>query len=212
MTPLVFLHGFLGRPSDWDPVISYLPPCHSICMELPGHGDSPFVKTFHLHLPYQKFHLIGYSMGGRLALQYASQFPEKIASLIILSAHPGLQTLEEKEKKLEEDTKWAKKLLNLPIDEFLSQWYDQPLFQSYKPDFSMRRNHNPKALAAALLHYSLSKQTFYKPSHALYLVGEKDQKYRSLYPEATLIPGAGHAVHLENPKAVATVIQQRIFS
>jgi 2-succinyl-6-hydroxy-2,4-cyclohexadiene-1-carboxylate synthase len=212
LKPIVFLHGFLGQPSDWAPVISCLPPHLSIKIELPGHGTTAFTKNFTLNLSFPKFHLVGYSMGGRLALQYARKFPEKIASLTILSAHPGLHTCDEKKSRLEIDKKWATKLLKLPIDEFLAQWYDQPLFQSFKPDFSMRRNHNPKALAAALLHYSLGAQDFYQPKEALYLVGEKDEKYRSIYKSATIIPNAGHVVHLENPKAVAEVIEQRIFS
>lgn len=212
LTPIVFLHGFLGQPSDWEPVISYLPPHLSIPIELPGHGITPFTENFRLNLSFPKFHLVGYSMGGRLALQYARKFPEKIASLTILSAHPGLHTPQEKKIRLQEDAKWAEKLLRLPIDDFLSQWYDQPLFQSFKPDFSMRRNHNSKALAATLLHYSLGTQDFYQPKKALYLVGEKDEKYRSIYKRADLIPSSGHIVHLENPKAVAKAIEQRIFS
>ena len=209
--PIVFLHGFLGLPSDWEAVISYLPPCPTIKIQLPGHGQTPFTKTFSMDPPAEKFHLVGYSMGGRLALQYARQFPHHIASLILLSTHPGLQTFQEKKIRFQEDEKWAKKLFQFPIDEFLAQWYDQPIFQSFTPDFSMRREHHPKALAETLLHYSLGHQNFSQPKEALYLVGETDAKYRSIYPNATVIPNAGHVIHIENPKAVAKIIKQRIF-
>jgi len=211
LTPIVFLHGFLGRPSDWDPVISYLPPCPTIKIELPGHGQTPFTKNFTFASSPEKFHLVGYSMGGRLALQYARKFPDQIASLSILSAHPGLQTPIEKKLRLEQDAKWAAKLLDLPIDEFLTQWYDQILFKSFKPDFSMRREHDPKALAATMIEYSLGYQEFYQPKEALYLVGEKDEKYRAIYKFAQVIPNTGHVIHLENPKAVAEALKQRIF-
>jgi 2-succinyl-6-hydroxy-2,4-cyclohexadiene-1-carboxylate synthase len=207
--PLIFLHGFLGAPQDWEPVISHLPSCLCIALELPGHGASPFTSDF--AIPYEKFHLIGYSMGGRLAMQYARKFPRKIASLAIASAHPGLLKSCEKQARLEQDRRWAKKLLTLPIDQFLSQWYDQPIFHFFKPDFSMRRNHDPKQLAQTLLHYSLGRQSFYQPEGALYLVGEKDQKYRALYPKAVQIERAAHMVHLENPKRVAQAIQQKVF-
>src|SRR3990167_2420505 len=83
--PLVFLHGFLGSSRDWEPVCSYLPPCQCIGIDLPGHGDSPFVETFNFPIPTPQFHLIGYSMGGRLAMQYALRYPERIASLLIVS-------------------------------------------------------------------------------------------------------------------------------
>lgn len=212
MHPIIFLHGFLGKPSDWDPVISYLPPCSVFKVELPGHGTTPFTESFTLPLPSEKFHLVGYSMGGRLALQYAQRFPQQIASLVIASAHPGLKNDDEKKERSQRDRLWAEKLLSLSIDEFLSQWYDQPLFQSFKVDFSMRKDHNPEHLAKALLHYSLASQSFFKPKNALYLVGEKDEAYRSLYPEATVIENSGHCVHLENPKSVAEAIKKRIFS
>lgn len=210
--PIVFLHGFLGHPSDWNQVLVHLPSCEAHCIELPGHGSSPFVESFDFLSPNEQFHLVGYSMGGRLALGYASKYPHRIASLTIASAHPGLQTSQEKRQRLKEDTRWAEKLMTLPIDEFLSQWYDQPLFRSFKPDFSMRRKHSSKNLAKALIHYSLAHQSFYKPKNALYLVGENDAKYRALYPEATVIEKAGHSVHFENPKAVADAIKGRIFS
>jgi 2-succinyl-6-hydroxy-2,4-cyclohexadiene-1-carboxylate synthase len=212
MKPVVFLHGFLGHPSDWDRVIAHLPDIPTITIELPGHGNSPFAQEFSFPLPSQTFHLVGYSMGGRLALSYAKKFPERIASLTILSAHPGLKTKEEKTSRLQEDAKWAERLLTLPIDEFLIQWYDQPIFYSFKPDFSMRCKHNPKRLAKTLLYYSLGRQTFYRPKEALYLVGEKDEKYRAIHPEAVVIPKAGHMIHLENPEAVAKIIKTRILS
>jgi 2-succinyl-6-hydroxy-2,4-cyclohexadiene-1-carboxylate synthase len=67
---IVFLHGFLGQKSDWDQVIEWLPhPC--IAFDLPGHGSSSI--DFDLFSQLDKlppFHLVGYSMGGRIARQY----------------------------------------------------------------------------------------------------------------------------------------------
>ena len=209
--PLVFVHGFLGNPSDWDGLISYLPKGPFIPIELPGHGSTPFTEHFTIIPPAPKFHLAGYSMGGRLSLQYARKFPDRILSLTILSAHRGLKTWEEKDARLKKDEQWAKKLLTLSIDEFLTQWYDQPLFHSFKPDFSMRRNHNPEELAKTLLYYSLAYQPLYQPEQALYLVGEKDSKYRALYPKAIVVPKSGHMIHIENPKYIADIIKEKIL-
>jgi len=205
--PLVFLHGFLGTASDWEPVCDFLPPCHCIGLDLPGHGKSPFTENFDIDIPL--FHLIGYSMGGRLAMQYADSHPEKIASLTVMSAHPGLLTDEEKQKKLEADASWAKLLFELPIDDFLDRWYDQPLFKPFKPDLSMRKQQNIPHLAAALIHYSSGKQKRYEIEEGF--AGERDTNYHHLYKKTILIPNAGHAVHLENPEAVAMALQQRIF-
>ena len=202
--PLVFLHGFLGTAADWEPVCSYLPPCPCIGLTLPGHGGTPFTEEFHIDIP--RFHLIGYSMGGRIAMAYAKKHPEQIASLTVLSAHPGLKNEEERKLRWESDQGWAKLLLKLPIDDFLLQWYDQSIFKPFRPDLSMRREQNIPGLAAALLHYSLAKQPVYEMDGPL--VGERDMKFRALYKNPILVPNAGHMVHLENPEFVARKIYQ----
>lgn len=209
--PLVFLHGVLGNRNDWAQVLSYLPDIRSLCIDLPGHGDAPFAETFEFDPPAEKFHLIGYSMGGRLALDYAQRHPERIAKLLIASAHPGLPTEEEKEKRLKSDAVWAKRLIEWPIDEFLNCWYDQPVFAGFKPDLTMRRNQNIEGLSSALMHYSLGRQPLLKVEKALYVVGERDAKFRALHPDAIVVPNAGHAVHLENASAFATIIKEKIL-
>ncbi len=200
--PIVFLHGFLGKSEDWLAVVSHLPnPC--IGYDLPGHGDSPFEPDFSIDLP--SFHLVGYSMGGRIALQ---KFRNQALSLTLLSVHPGLKTEKEKRERLKSDAVWTELLLKLPIDEFLFRWYDQPIFKPFKPDFSMRRIQNVEGLAKALMHYSLAKQEHFEIDHGV--VGERDVKFRAFYHHPILIPNAGHMVHLENPKAVAEIIRERL--
>jgi len=110
--PLVFLHGFLGTAADWQPVCDFLPPCHCIGINLPGHGGVPFSEDFEIDI--ERFHLIGYSLGGRLAMAYAAKNPSRIASLTIASAHPGLTDESEKQKRLENDAMWAKNVIGTP--------------------------------------------------------------------------------------------------
>lgn len=211
--PLVFLHGFLGSSSDWNDVCSFLSkgPCFGV--DLPGHGASLFTENFCNEMPFfSRMHLIGYSMGGRLALQYASRFPEQIASLTIASAHCGLKSAEEKKKRLAADAEWAQKLLELDLDEFLARWYDQPIFGKFTPDLTMRRRQNPAHLAQCLVHYSLGKQPVYSFKDAHFIVGEKDEKYRLLFPRATVLSNCAHMLHLENPKDFAQIINERILS
>ena len=209
-TPLIFLHGFLGTPLDWDPVCKHLSSFPCIALNLPGHNHTPFTKNFTLpHFP--KMHLIGYSMGGRLAMQYALQFPEKIASLTILSAHRGLEDPQEKQKRMEQDSVWAEKILK-SFDDFLKQWYDQPLFGGFIPPLETRGAHNPKDLAKTLLHYSLGKQEVLDPKNVQFIVGERDEIYRNLYPHARVVSKAAHRVHLENPKEIARIIQEQVES
>ena len=201
--PIIFLHGFLGTKRDWDPVISHLGEYECIPIDLPGHGTMPFTKNFDLpNLP--KMHIVGYSMGGRLAMQYAEKFEDKVASLTILSAHTGL--ISGKEERLLLDEKWANILLK-SYDTFLDEWYKQPIFGGYKPNLEERKKHNPIELAKALLFYSLGNQPLFKPKNAHIIVGEKDTKYRNLYPDAIVVPKAAHMIHLENPEFVAKGIR-----
>ncbi len=209
---VVFLHGWLGCRNDWDEVIKHLPfPC--LTFDLPGHGNSPI--DFDLFAEMKKlppFHLVGYSLGGRVALQY----PGLTESLTLLSTHLGLQTEEEKIERLKNDQILAKKILSMPIDEFLQQWYDQPLFKSLHSKLdpcALRKNQNREGIAAALLQYSLGRQENYANKKASYLVGSEDEKFRALYAQIphTLIPDAGHAAHLENPIQVAKEIYDRLL-
>lgn len=215
-TPLVFLHGFLGTANDWQAVADRLP-FHCIGFDLPGHGKSPFRQSltpdFCSALAAQKLprlHLIGYSMGGRLALQFASSHPQRIASLTLISTHPGLDTEEEKQQRLLRDQTLAQEIRTLAIDEFLKRWYDQPLFKTLNAKMDIRRlrkNQNREGLAQALNAFSLGRQDKF-PLPSLCLAGEHDPAYHRF--ANAIIPDAGHAAHLENPNAVAERIYEQI--
>jgi pimeloyl-ACP methyl ester carboxylesterase len=57
------------------------------------------------------------------------------------------------------------------------------------------------------MHYSLGRQKHYEIDHVL--VGEWDEKFRAFYKHPIVIPAAGHAIHLENPQAVAQILEKR---
>jgi len=192
------LHGFLGSKDDWEEVIAYLPNCECIAL------DYPFT------IPDNGI-LIGYSMGGRIVLRYPH--PK-----IILSAHPGLQDPQEKQKRQQTDLEWIRTIETHPFHAFLEKWYAQPLFDSLRAHphfpkiFSRRLKLDPQKAIQQLKEESLSSQN-YTSSNAIFLHGEKDLKYAALYTKLHLnaisIKGAGHAIHLESPKACADIILER---
>lgn len=222
--PLVFFHGFLGAKEDWEEVINELSP-HYYCMalDLPGHGKNPFSPTEGVAIPpwftySQKPSLIGYSMGGRIALQLTSASPHLWKKAIICSAHIGYQTDWERAQHQKREQEWISLLEQAPFDRFLHRWYEQPLFHPLKnrPElfqkvFARRKQNNPQALIQALRFFSLSSYTpidRYHP-HTLFLHGSEDQKYADLYTQLRkqAVEGAGHAIHLENPKGCARAIK-----
>jgi 2-succinyl-6-hydroxy-2,4-cyclohexadiene-1-carboxylate synthase len=202
-TQVYFLHGFLGAPGDWNEVVSYLPyrwKCEAVDLARQVPSSFPEDAT-----------VVGYSLGGRIAMR-----ANHAGGLCLLGAHLGLASEEEKKKRAEEEAGILRDMQGSP-DAFLKKWYSQPLFKTLclKEDLFKRRRSIDFAKHAELFErFSLSRQPLFEPpAHALLLYGENDEKYAKLYchfPNAKAVPQAGHAMHIENPKAVASLIQQYV--
>ena len=219
--PLVFFHGFLGCKEDWKATHEFLK-TEFLCFafDLPGHGGSPLeaeIEETLTTLNLEKAPIVGYSMGGRIALSLKTSAPR-----ILIASHPGLATKREKELRWKQDLKWSKELTTLPFETFLHQWYEQPLFSSVKqrPDVYLemlerRKKQNPCQLAESLKRFSLAKQSRLKEfsSPTLYLFGTEDLKFSRLshtLPTSVLvqsIQGCGHVIAYENPKELAKNIR-----
>lgn len=195
---------------------------YCVAFDLPGHGQSPYSQEILLIIKNaikqvaSKPICIGYSMGGRIGLQLQDQFKAMAA----LSAHPGLATQAEKEARNKIDEEWCEKLIQLPYDAFLSEWYAQPIFQSLSQRpyllqtiLKRRMRQDPHNLAHVLRQMSLSTQQQITdfPCPTLFLYGEEDLKYRQLcckLPDVAVrsVKDSGHAVHLENAAGTAEQI------
>ncbi|MBW4488866.1 MAG: 2-succinyl-6-hydroxy-2,4-cyclohexadiene-1-carboxylate synthase [Trichocoleus desertorum ATA4-8-CV12] len=237
---ILFLHGFLGDCHDFDPVISLL--ADQFCcltVDLPGHGKTEVRggdKFYTMsqtaqgliqlleQLTISTCSLVGYSMGGRLALYLALHFPQFFHRVVLESTSPGLQTAAERSQRRKHDTQLADQLETEDFSNFLRRWYSQPLFASLQqhPDFEQivkhRLNNHPKALAQSLRYMGTGHQPALwqrLPENQLpllLLVGEQDAKFRAVNTEmAGLCPQAklrilgdcGHNIHWENPSLFA---------
>ena len=142
---VVFLHGFLGNRGDWFDIEQLLSDQYRVlAIDLPGHGESlvavegcyimpetaKMVLSTIALLHIERFHLVGYSMGGRLALYIALHFPQMVETLILESASPGIESLEERIHRRDSDAELAYRLLSRSPDSFIDEWYNQPLFES----------------------------------------------------------------------------------
>ncbi|MEC4728743.1 2-succinyl-6-hydroxy-2,4-cyclohexadiene-1-carboxylate synthase [Shewanella sp. D64] len=230
---LVMLHGFLGNQADWQDIIVHLTEhFYCVCVDLPGHGKSPsislptpgfkqIVEQIQIaidSLTIEKYHLLGYSLGGRIALHLARDHTDKLLSLCVESCHPGLETTEDKWLRAQNDLDWSHKLANLPLDEFLSQWYQQGVFAELSSETRQqlidKRSHNSKAgLLSIYLASSLAQQAnlwdqpnlIKIPCH--YIVGSDDNKFLALATrwqqgspiKVHTVKQAGHNVHLAAP-------------
>ncbi|MEG4350472.1 2-succinyl-6-hydroxy-2,4-cyclohexadiene-1-carboxylate synthase [Microcoleus sp. LAD1_D3] len=242
---ILFLHGFTGNFQDFSSVISLLSKNYGcLAVDLPGHGETGVSgdescynisntaqALIHLldDLQIDKCLLLGYSMGGRLALYMTLHFPQRFEKVVLESASPGLKTEKERSHRLQADSQLAQKLEKSNIKDFLLNWYDRPLFKSLKnsPHFDKlietRLANNPLELAKSLRNMGTGNQ----PSlwgkleqnqlPLLLLAGEYDDKFTtinteiaSLCPAATLeiVPKAGHNIHFENIDKFVTVVRQ----
>ena len=233
--PILFLHGFIGNCREFHQSISLLSnDFYCLAVDLPGHGKTQVIggeecyKMEHTAQGLIKFIsalgikrciLIGYSMGGRLALYLALYFPEYFSQVILESASPGLRTQAERDKRIQQDIKLAKELETEDFSGFITKWYNQPLFASLKnhPDFEKMLEHrlqsNPLELSKSLRNLS----TGYQPSlwsklqenvvPLLLLVGELDQKFISIntemvslckFAQLEIVKNCGHNIHFEN--------------
>ncbi len=225
---LVFLHGFLGSHKDFLPIIKRLQnDFFCVAIDLPGHGKSPYQKEI-LHLVEetiarlsQKPILVGYSMGGRIALHLNK--PLEAMYVLAFSAHTGVLSSEERQQKRQEELLWKKRLLSLSPKDFIELWYKQPIFHTLhenKELLKKRLYKNPKELAHILEEMRLTKlppPTLYADS-TVFFFGENDNKYKEHYKLlskeylAQEIPHAGHSVILENPKKCAELIKNQIVN
>ncbi|HEY2811218.1 MAG TPA: 2-succinyl-5-enolpyruvyl-6-hydroxy-3-cyclohexene-1-carboxylic-acid synthase [Rhabdochlamydiaceae bacterium] len=225
-----FLHGFLGAKEDWDPLCELFSGKFScLAVDLPGHGSSPdiccdYLERLHqaiVHNSSSQPALIGYSLGGRIALQLYNKYPSSFSHLVILSAHPGIKEEKARHARLAEDLAWMQKLETQDMPTFLNEWYKQPLFRSLcaKPDLlksliERRSSQDPRRLSAVMHVLSVARFAPIVTFHprTLFLHGQCDERYRALYQELPKsvsvreVASCGHAVHLEDPKRCADLI------
>jgi 2-succinyl-6-hydroxy-2,4-cyclohexadiene-1-carboxylate synthase len=173
-------------------------------------------------LSVRRAHVLGYSMGGRVALHLAAAHPERVAMLILESASPGLATQAERDARVAADTALAASIERDGISAFVDRWEALPLWasQARLPDEvraglrAQRLNNRAVGLANSLrglgtgaqapLHDRLADL----PMPALVIAGRLDAKFAAIaramaaaLPQGrlALVPEAGHAVHLEQP-------------
>jgi len=236
--PLLLLHGFTGSSDNWTPLIpTFTAHFQTITVDLLGHGQTTapsdperyamaeaatdLVELLNQLRP-EPVHLLGYSMGGRLALYLALHYPVHFQSLILESASPGLRTQAERNDRVKRDHTLADKIENDGIPAFVQYWESLPLFRtqqriatSVREQLHQQRLRNDsRGLANSLrgmgtgVQPSLWDRLANLNIPVLLLTGALDTKFVAIakqmaksLPDATLsvIPDAGHTIHLEQP-------------
>lgn len=248
--PLLMLHGFTGRGANWAPFCQDIGrSSHLIMPDIIGHGSTRVIESemninrYQIEsvvndiiaiideLGYDKVDLLGYSMGGRLALAIAVQHPNRIRKLVLESASPGLQTMEERTQRVDSDLELANFILNKGMESFVDYWENIPLFKSQvslpsEVKESIRRQklmNDPEELSMSLKGMGTGAQPSYwedlsrVQSDVLLIVGALDNKFCKIAEEMKKnlkngeiykVEQAGHAIHVEQPEKFGTIVRE----
>ena len=233
---VVFLHGFMGSAADWKDVTLALGENHRcLAVDLPGHGASVGLppETYTIQgaarvllalfdeLEIERPALVGYSMGGRLALYLALRHPGRFAGVFLESTSPGIEDSSEREARRRSDEAKAARLESGDFEGFVRDWYRQPLFASLARDevrlrktIEARLRNHPAELARSLRgtgtgsQPSLWGELAALEAPTLAVAGGLDEKYVDLSRlmassspsmRDAVVPEAGHNVRLEAP-------------
>lgn len=245
----LLIHGFTGSSADWEPFLPALEVVATcVAVDLLGHGRSDGATDPARHtLERQASDLadllgelgvgpatvVGYSLGGRVALQLVLDRPEAVRSLVLLSPSPGFTDAVARAARRDHDEALARQLETAGLAAFIDAWEAQPLFagEAALPEATRRQAHEARlrndahGLAASLRGAGQGSMT---PLHedlphigvpTVVVAGERDasgvDRARII---ATAIPGSrlvvldglGHAVQREAPHTVEQLMLEHL--
>ena len=217
--------GFLGLPNDWN--ILKLKQLKGINLhDFSWASLSEWGEHFNRWVleQNQTFNvLMGYSLGGRLALHALIDRPNQWKAAIIISAHTGQLSDKERGKRLLEDQKWALRFQNEEWHSLMQAWNGQEIFKQDSFQFSREESYYDRSqLAAILKQGTLAKQQELYQQIAelaipiLWMTGERDDRYNQLAETLSFahplsrwekVPNAGHRVPWSQPVHVRKQIE-----
>ncbi|MGJ8726089.1 MAG: alpha/beta fold hydrolase [Roseibacillus sp.] len=207
------LHGALGQSGDWNAFSQAMAERGQACrgvelwrfLECEGIGLVDWAAAFNSEVRAageKENYLVGYSMGGRLALHALLDDPDLWTKAVIVSAHPGLCDEQEKLERMASDAEWAGLALTSDWKQFLQRWDTQAVLRgklAEEPDPRMRLVNRRRAIARSFMEWSLGKQENLRgrleevTCPVLWLTGELDRKFTSLAQE--VVPALAHGCH-----------------
>ena len=245
--PVTLLHGFTQSGRSWRELISRMPEGWKwVVPDLRGHGDtqtrhgapcSMAACTEDLvmlwdELGIERSHLVGYSMGGRLALHVAARRPDRVLSLLTIGAHAGLDE-DARDGRRRGDEALAERIEHDGIEAFVNYWGALPLFAGLErrgPAYVAQvraerlRNHaaglacSLRGMGAGVME-PLWNDLVHVSVPSAFVAGQLDHGYvASARRLAATVPNgrsevvlrAGHAVHQERPDAFARVLASHL--
>jgi 2-succinyl-6-hydroxy-2,4-cyclohexadiene-1-carboxylate synthase len=220
---VTFVPGFMQRGEAWQPVAAALAPRYRVqtldfsTSTLEGRLDE---------MPAGGA-LVGYSMGGRIALHAALREPERFEALALIGVSAGVDDPEERRRSDEALAAWIEQH---SIEEVVERWESQPVFAGQSPELRARQrpgrlSHDPRELAQLLRGAGQGAMPpVWDRLHelrcpVLLIAGERDERYVEAanrmaglmaHARVRIVPAAGHAPQLEQPLLVAEFLDEHL--
>lgn len=231
---VIVLHGFTQTAASLAPLVERLAARRRVvALDLPGHGGSSDVSAdleesaalVAAAAGGDEFDLVGYSLGGRIALHVVCGHATTLRRTAVISASPGIADPDARQRRLAADAELADRLVDEgDVDAFLARWLRNPLFATLPialADLEGRRTNTAAGLADSLRRCSVGSQRWLGDELArldrplLMLSGARDDGFvaaacaaasQSPAVAAAVVPGAGHVAHLEQPDVTARLL------
>jgi 2-succinyl-6-hydroxy-2,4-cyclohexadiene-1-carboxylate synthase len=223
---VLFIPGFMQRGDAWRPVAELLPESYPSTML--DHQEHSFEGRMREIEGSGADVLVGYSLGGRLALRAALRSPESFSALVLVGSTAGIEEGPLRVARAEADEKLASWMEAMPIEDIVGLWERQPLFADQSDELVEaqrpgRLSHEQRSLA--LLLRTAGQGVLEPVWHdlralelpVLAIAGARDDGYSraakriaSTAPNgrAAIVENAGHAPQLQQPAAVAALIEE----
>jgi len=244
---ILMLHGFTGSLNDWQEIHASLnPKFNYIGIDLVGHGksDSPadvnkydpqsivkHINDILINLSIEQVIIFGYSMGGRAALSFAINHPNKIIGLILESTTAGIESEKIRNERIKIDEELADYIESHSIEEFVELWMNKEIFNTQRrfsneklKNIRKKKTLNSKiGLVNSLRGFGTGRMGYFGNKlnqincPVLLITGELDTKFTKInsalkkkFPNAKhkIIKNAGHNTHLEEPMKFVKAVNE----
>ncbi|ADE14386.1 alpha/beta hydrolase fold protein [Nitrosococcus halophilus Nc 4] len=235
--PLIILHGLFGSMDNWRSLASqFARQFQVITVDLPNHGRSPHKKVFNYpslardlasfmdQLGMGAATLLGHSLGGKIAMQYALDFPERVTQLVVVDIAPRAYPPEHRfifealgdlnpsayDSRREIDKALSNALPDHRIRQFLLTNLDKGK-NGYRWRINLDDLHrNYRSICAAIEGGGTYRgpTLFVKGERSDYIQKGEEIEIRKKFPKANImaIPRAGHWVHADTPEVFVNAV------
>lgn len=236
--PIVILHGLFGTLDNWQTIAKQLAEQYTVyIVDQRNHGRSPHLDEMNYHLMAEdlktfmesqwmyKAHIVGHSMGGKTAMQFALEYPEMVDTLVVIDIAPKTYVdghssifealmsidLNRLESRNQAEDELRKRIPDYGVRQFLLKNLTRSKSGGFiwKMNLPVLHKHYSDILQATTGDMAFEGRTlFIRGSRSDYILPEDEPNILSLFPNARIetVRNAGHWVHAEAPAALLALL------